>query len=108
MCIVHAFERSELWNEVMSPKCVMQPATAGHQGSMLGHNIASVFIAPVQYSGADRLLVFHPRVRFTLELAPADLGHLRPGNRSPEARRRVEASIASIVLNPLDIAACAP
>ena len=82
--------------------------TAGHQGSMFGYNIASVFVAPVQYSGADRLLVFHPRVRYTLELAPADLGHLRPGNRSPAARRRIEAQIAGIVLNPQDIAANAP
>jgi len=81
---------------------------AGHQGSMFGYNIASVFIAPVQYNGTDRSLVFHPRVRFTLELEPADLGYLRPGNRSPEARRRVEAQIASIVLNPQDVAACAP
>ena len=81
---------------------------AGHQGSMFGYNIASVFVAPVQYSGTDRSLVFHPRVRFTLELEPADLGYLRPGNRSPEARRRVEAQIASIVLNPQDVAACAP
>jgi hypothetical protein len=82
--------------------------TAGHQGSMFGYNIVSVFIAPVQYDGAKKSLVFHSRVRFTLELEPADLGYLRPGNRSPEARRRIEAQIASIVLNPQDIAACAP
>jgi hypothetical protein len=89
----------------------MYPAevtTAGHQGSMFGYNIASVFVAPVQYNGADRTLVIHPRVRFTLELEPADLDYLRPGHRSPEARRRVEACIASIVLNPQDIAAYAP
>jgi Propeptide_C25 len=83
-------------------------AVAGHQGSMFGYNIASVFVAPVQYNGAGKSLVFHPRVRFRLELEPADLGYLRPGNRSPEARRRVEAQIAAIVLNPQDIAACAP
>jgi len=75
---------------------------------MFGYNIASVFIAPVQYNGANKSLVLHSRVRFTIELEPADLGYLRPGNRSPEARRRVEASVASIVLNPQDIAACAP
>jgi hypothetical protein len=83
-------------------------AVAGHQGSMFGYNIASVFIAPVQYDGAKKSLVFHSRVRFTLELEPADLGYLRPGNRSPEACRRIEAQIASIVPNPQDIAACAP
>ncbi len=83
-------------------------ATTGHQGLMFGYNIASVFIAPVQYNGANKSLVLHSRVRFTIELEPADLGYLRPGNRSPEARRRVEASVASIVLNPQDIAACAP
>ena len=83
-------------------------ATAGHQGSMFGYNIASVFVAPVQYNGADKSLVFHPRVRFTLELEPADLGYLRPGSRSPESRRRVEAQIAALVLNPQDVAVCAP
>jgi len=83
-------------------------ATAGHQGSFFGYNIASVFVAPVQYSGADKSLVFHPRVRFTLELEPADLDYLRPGNRSLEARRRVEAQVASIVLNPEDVARFAP
>jgi hypothetical protein len=83
-------------------------ATAGHQGSMFGYNIASVLIAPVQYSGADRSLVFHPRVRFTIELEPADLGYLHPGNRSAEARRRVELQVAGIVLNPHDVAVYAP
>lgn len=83
-------------------------ATAGHQGSMFGYNIASVFVAPVQYNGDTKTLVFHARVRFTLLLEPADLDYLRPGNRSPEARRRIEAQIASIVLNPQDIPACAP
>jgi hypothetical protein len=83
-------------------------ATTGHQGSMFGYNIASVFIAPVQYNGTDKSLVLHTRVRFSIELTPADLGYLRPGNRSTEARRRVEATVASIVLNPQDIAACAP
>ena len=83
-------------------------ATTGHQGSMFGYNIAGVFVAPVQYNGTSKSLVFHPRVRFTIELEPTDLGYLRPGNRSPEARRRVEASVASIVLNPQDVAACAP
>jgi hypothetical protein len=82
--------------------------TAGHQGSMFGYNIASVFVAPVQYNGATKSLVLHSRTRFSIELEPADLGYLRPGNRSFEARRRVEAAVASIVLNPQDVAACAP
>jgi len=81
---------------------------SGHQGSMFGYNIASVFVAPVQYNGKDKSLVFHRRVRFSLDLEPADLGYLRPGNRRPEARRRIEAQVASIVLNPQDVAACAP
>jgi hypothetical protein len=96
------------------PKYYGQPAypagiaVKGHQGSMFGYNIASVFIAPVQHDGANRTLVFHPLVRFTLELEPADLGYLRPGNRTADARRRIEAQIASIVLNPQDVATCAP
>lgn len=85
-----------------------EAVTAGHQGSMSGYSIASVFVAPVQYDGTKKSLVFRSRVRFTLELVPTDLGYLRPGNRSPEARRRIEAQIANIVLNPQDIAACAP
>ncbi len=83
-------------------------ATTGYQGSMSGYNIASVFVAPVQYDGRDRTLILHPRVRFTLELEPADLGYTRPGNRGPDARRRIEAQVAGIVLNPQDVAACAP
>jgi hypothetical protein len=82
--------------------------TAGHQGSMSGYNIASVLVAPVQYDGASGTLIFHHRVRFTLELEAADLGYLRPGNRGDEARRRIEARVASIVLNPQDVSACAP
>jgi hypothetical protein len=85
-----------------------QVVTAGHQGSMFGYNIASVFVAPVQYDGAKKSLLFHARIRFTLELEPADLGYLRPGNRSDEAVRRIEAQIAGIVLNPQDVVACAP
>jgi hypothetical protein len=85
-----------------------QVVTDGHQGSMFGYNIASVFVAPVQYDGTTRSLVLHSRVRFSIELEPADLGYLRPGNRSTEARRRVEAAVANIVLNPQDVAACAP
>ena len=82
--------------------------TAGLQGSLFGYNIASVFVAPVRYDGTNKSLVFHSRVRFTLQLVPAELGYLRPGNRSPEARRRIEAQVAGIVLNPQDVAACAP
>jgi len=82
--------------------------TAGHQGSMFGYSIASVFVSPVQYNGADRSLVFHSRVRFSIELEPADLGYLVPGNRSAEARRRVEKMIADLVINPQDIPVCAP
>jgi len=82
--------------------------TAGHRGSMFGYSVASFFVAPVQYDGGKKSLLFHSRVRFALELEPADLGYLRPGNRSPEARRRVEAAVASIVLNPQDIARYAP
>ena len=83
-------------------------ATAGHQGSMFGYNIASVFVAPVQYNGADKSLVFHPRVRFVLELEPAALGYLPPGHRSAATLRRIETEISSIVLNPRDVGACAP
>jgi len=83
-------------------------ATFAHQGSMLGYQIASVFVAPVQYNSTTRQLTFHSRVRFELKLAPGETGSLKPGNRSPEARRRVEAMVASIVLNPQDVSACAP
>jgi hypothetical protein len=83
-------------------------ATLGHQGSMFGYSIASVFIAPVQHDGANKTLVFHPRVSFELTLEPGALSDLRPGNRSPEARRRVEELVGSVVLNPADVARCAP
>jgi hypothetical protein len=82
--------------------------TLGHQGSMFGYNIASVFVAPVQHQGANKTLVFHPRVRFELTLEPGTAPDLRPGNRSAEARRRVELLVRSVVLNPDDVARCAP
>lgn len=83
-------------------------ATFAHQGSMFGYQIASVFIAPVQYDGTTRKLTFHRRVAFELELAPGETGALRPGNRSAEARRRLEAIVAGIVLNPGDVFRFAP
>ena len=85
-----------------------QVATAGHQGSMFGYNIASVFVAPVQYNGTDRILTFHPKVRFTLELEPAELGYLPVGMRTEQARRRLEAQVTSIVMNPEDVGRYAP
>ena len=85
-----------------------QVATTGHQGSMFGYNIASVFIAMVQYDGADRAMTFHPKVTFTLELEPAELGYLEVGMRSEQARRRIEAQIAGIVMNPEDVGRYSP
>lgn len=82
--------------------------TTGHQGSMFGYNIASVFVAPVQYHGADRSLVFHPRIRFAIELEPFDLGYLHPGNRNAEARRRIENLLSRLIMNPADLSRWAP
>lgn len=86
----------------------VEVATLGHQGSMFGYNIASVFVAPVQYDGTSGRLSFHSRVSFTLDLEPADLGYLPVRNRSDASRQRIEAQVASIVLNPEDVAAYAP
>lgn len=83
-------------------------AVNAHQGSMFGYNIASVFVAPVQYNADEKKLVFHPRVGFTLQLEPADLGYLEVGNRNPEAVRRIEDHLEALVLNPEDISTWAP
>jgi Propeptide_C25 len=82
--------------------------TTGHQGSMFGYNIASVFVAPVQYNGINKLLVLHSRVRFTITFEPSDLGYLHPGNRSVEARGRIESLLSRLVLNPEDLSRWAP
>lgn len=86
----------------------VQVVTAGHQGSMSGYNIASVFVAPVQYRPAEKKLVFHPRVSFTLELEPAELDYAPLHNRTEEARQRIEELLAGIVVNPGDIASYRP
>jgi hypothetical protein len=85
-----------------------ETVVAAHQGSMFGYNIASAFVAPVRYVAAEKKLLFHPRVRFAFKLEPADLGYLEVRNRSPEAVRRIEAQLASFVVNPEDIARYAP
>jgi hypothetical protein len=83
-------------------------AVSAHQGSMFGYNIASVFVAPIQYNAGEKKLVFHSRVSFTLQLEPADLGYLEVGNRSQESVRRIENHLAVLVLNPEDISTFAP
>ena len=83
-------------------------AALAHQGSFFGYRIVSVFIAPVQYNGTTRRLTFHRRVAFELALAPGETGSLKPGNRSPEARRRIESIVRSLVLNPEDVPTFAP
>lgn len=81
---------------------------AAHQGSMFGYNIASAFVAPVQYNAEEKKLVFHENVRFAFDLEPADLGYLEVRNRSLEAQQRIEAQIATIVINPQDLTRYAP
>ena len=90
------------------PAYPAEVVTAAHQGSMFGYNIASAFVAPVQYLPGEKKLLFHPNVKFAFELEPADLGYLEVRNRSPEAVRRIEAQLASFVVNPEDISRYAP
>ncbi len=90
------------------PEYPAQVVAAGHQGSMSGYNIASVFVAPVQYAAAEKKLVFHPRVGFTVELEPAELDYAPVNRRTDEARRRIEEMLAGIVINPGDIARYRP
>ena len=82
--------------------------TSGGQGSMSGYNIASVFVAPVQHTADERKLVFHPEVRFTVEMESEELDVVRIRNRSEAARRRIEENLAGLVLNPEDLAGFAP
>ncbi len=82
--------------------------TAGHQGSMFGYNVASIFVAPVQYTAKEKRLVFHPKVSFTLELEPAELDVVPVVHRSEKARQRIEEDLASFVLNPEDLSGYAP
>lgn len=82
--------------------------TPGKQGSMFGYNVIGVFVAPVQYTASTGKVSFHSSVEFTLQLEPAELGYLRPGNRSPEAVRRIENQLVGFVINPEDISFFAP
>ncbi len=82
--------------------------TVGAQGSMFGYNLASVFVAPVQYNASEKKLVFHPRVRFTLEMEPAEFETAPVSNRSSKAQERIEENLAGLVLNPEDLSRFAP
>jgi hypothetical protein len=85
-----------------------QVAVAGSQGMMFGYNIASVVVAPVQYTASEEKLVFHPRVAFSLVLQP-DEGYRKTClNRSDSARDRIEEQLGRVVTNPQDLSRFAP
>lgn len=83
-------------------------ATAGKRGSMFGYNIASVFVAPVQYTASQKTLVFHPALRLEVELVPDDYVRQEVVNRSEKTRTRIEAAIQRLALNPGDVSRYAP
>lgn len=83
-------------------------ATVGKQGMMFGYNIATVFVAPVQYAASRKKLVFHPLVEFSLVLAPNEDYRKAGMERSEAARARIEQDLGEVVLNPEDIGRYAP
>ena len=83
-------------------------AVAGKRGSMFGYNIASVFVAPIQYTASSRTLALHPGLHLELELVPDDYSRQAVGRRSERARRRIESSLVRLVLNPEDVSRFAP
>ena len=83
-------------------------AVAGKRGSMFGYNIASVFVAPIQYTASSRTLDLHPALHLELELVPDDYSRQIVGSRSERARRRIASSLVRLVLNPEDVSRFAP
>ncbi len=81
---------------------------AGKQGMMFGYNIATVMVAPVQYVSAERKLLFHAEVSFSLVLEPNEAFRKTGLKRSEAARRRIEEDLADMVLNPEALTACRP
>jgi hypothetical protein len=87
------------------PSEVCKPAG---QNSMFGYNVASLLVYPLQYSPKSKTLRFHRKLTLNLVMEPADLGYLPVGNRSAEARERVENDVRAVVLNPEDVSRFAP
>lgn len=83
-------------------------AVVGKRGSLFGYNIASVFVAPVQYTASGRTLTFHPALNLRLETEPDDCAQQSAVKRGGLARRRIESSIERLVLNPADVSRFAP
>lgn len=83
-------------------------ATVATRGSMFGYNIASVFVAPVQYTAGSGTLAFHPALHLELETVSDDYVQQPVFRRSERARRRIESSIVRLVLNPQDVHEYAP
>jgi hypothetical protein len=78
------------------------------QNSMFGYNVASLLVYPLQYSPKSKTLRFHRKLTLNLVLESADLGYLPAGNRSKEARDKVENDVRAVVLNPDDVSRFAP
>jgi len=83
-------------------------ATVAKRGSMFGYNIASVFVAPIQYTASSRTLALHPGLHLELEIVSDDYDRQAVGRRSEQARRRIESSLVRLVLNPEDVSRFAP
>ena len=86
----------------------LEVAVAGKRGSMFGYNIASIFVAPVQYTSSQKTLVFHPELRLEIKLVPDDYVQVEVVNRSEKARTRIESTIRRLVRNPEDVFRYAP
>ena len=83
-------------------------AVVGKRGSMFGYNIASVLVAPVQYTAGSRTLCLHPALHLELDLVPDDYCRQPVVRRSERARSMIESSLVRLVLNPDDVSRFAP
>jgi hypothetical protein len=80
-----------------------------HQADLAGQNMAAIRISPVQYSPASGRLTFATTIRIALE-GPTGYtcGDYLPAKLANADRRRYEAMVKSMVVNPLDVRLTAP
>ena len=78
------------------------------QSVMSGYNIVSVFVAPLQYEAAEKRLVFHPLVEFSVRFEQGHAGSSAPSGGDTQEKEQVEEGLARIVSNPEDLGRFAP
>ena len=75
---------------------------------MMGFNLATLKIYPIQYISYEEKICFYPHIGFTITFRPSQVEHSHPKRVSEISERFVEDVIRAIVLNPEDIGSYRP